>query len=368
MKKRSKIKVIALSVVALLVLGTVYSYYAFAWMFFVQPKDGGYNYGQEIHFVAGSQMQEEGFKDGVGNAVKMHKPIRLAELNDSTVVFADINNHAIRTINLRGEVKTLAGGIDKQGYRDGSVEEAKFDNPHGVAVRQDGVIAVAEVKNNTIRLLIPREENGTITYVVSTLAGISGEGGMRDGENDMALFDSPHSLAWGNKGELYVADIGNSRIRMIYNSETTTIAGRDETGQLDGDLQTGSLKYPMDITTDKEGNIWIADAGTMTVRKWNKATGLSTPFPNAEMAMPHGISMIGSSHIVIAEMYGQRILLYDIKSQQVSTLTGTTEKGVGEGRLTKPAAVLVKGDKIWIADLGNHRIVYVDIPEELLGL
>jgi len=368
MKKRSKIKVIAFSVVGLLILGTIYSYYAFAWIFFVQPKDGGYNHGQAIHFVAGSQVQEEGFRDGVGAEVKMHKPIRLAELNDSTVVFADINNHAIRTINLNGEVKTLAGGIDKKGYKDGRIDEAMFDNPHGIAVRQDGVIAVAEVKNNTIRLLTPLEENGAITYVVSTLAGISGESGMRDGENNRALFDSPHAVAWGNNGELFVADIGNSRIRMINNGTTSTIAGRDESGQLDGDLQTGSLKYPMDITTDREGNIWIVDAGTMTVRKWNKATGLSTPFPNAEIAMPHGISIIEDDCIVVAEMYGQRILVYDIKTQQVSTLTGTSEKGVGEGRLTKPAAVLVSGDKIWIADLGNHRIVYVDIPEELLGL
>ncbi len=363
MIKKKKTKVIVFSILGILIIGTIYIYYSFAWMFFVKPKDGGQNYSQEIHFIAGSETGENGYKDGKGNVARMSKPIRLATLNDSTVIFADINNHAIRAISADGKVSTLAGGPDKQGYQNGSIEEAKFDNPHGVAVRDDGVIAVAEVKNNTIRLLTPIVKNGKIKYTVSTLAGIEGESGMLDGDNKIALFDSPHSVAWGQNGELFVADIGNSRIRMIFNGETTTVAGRYETGKDDGDLQTGTLKYPMDIVTDNLGNLWIVDAGTMTIRKWNKGEGLSTPFPKAEIAMPHGISLINNSSVVVAEMYGHRILLYDIKSEQVSTVCGTTEKGIGNGKISKPAAVLVKDDKIWIADLGNNRIVNVDITK-----
>ena len=360
---KKKTKIIVLSVLGILIIGSIYIYFSFAWMFFVKPKDGGHNYKQEIHFIAGSETGENGYKNGKGNVVRMAKPIRFATLNDSTVIFADINNHALRTISTNGKVSTLAGGTDKQGYQDGTINDAKFDNPHGVAVRDDGVIAVAEVKNNTIRLITPNVKNGEITYTVSTLAGIKGESGSLDGDNKIALFDSPHSVAWGQNGELFVADIGSSRIRMIFNGETTTVAGRDETGKDDGDLQTGTLKYPMDIIADNMGNVWIADAGTMTIRKWNKIEGLSTPFPKAEIAMPHGISLLNNRHIIIAEMYGHRILMYDIKSGQVSTVCGTSEKGIGNGKISKPAAVLVHNNKIWIADLGNHRIVNVDIPK-----
>lgn len=331
-------------------------------MFFVKPKDGGYNYKQEIHFIAGSENGESGYKDGDGKGVRMNKPIRLAILNDSTVIFADINNHAIRTITDKGKVSTIAGGPENQGYQDGLAKNAKFDNPHGVAVRGDGVIAVAEVKNNTIRLLTPKILNGEITYSVSTLAGIEGKSGMLDGINNTALFDSPHSVAWGQNGELYVADIGNSRIRMIYKGETTTIAGNDKTGKDDGGIEQGTLKYPMDITTDELGNIWIVDAGTMSIRKWNKIEGLTTPFSKAEIAMPHGISIKNDRYVIIAEMYGHRILMFDTNSEQVSTICGTTEKGIGNGNLYKPADVLVKGNKIWIGDLYNHRIVTVDMP------
>lgn len=360
--KAKRTRIVIFSISFLLVIGTVYSYFAFAWMFFVKPKDGGHHYHEKIQSIAGSSVGKEGFNDGVGEEVEMNKPIRLAKLNDSTIVFADINNHAIRTISNKGVVKTVAGGLHLQGYQDGPADLARFDNPHGVAVRNDGVIAVAEVKNNTIRLLSPVVNEGELTYMVSTLSGVSGKGGMQDGVNSEALFDSPHAVAWGLKGELFVADIGNSRLRMIHNGQTTTIAGSDKSGEADGVLGQGTLNYPMDIAIDDDGNVWIADVGSMTIRRWNEKEGLTTPFPDVEIAMPHGIALLKNQKVVIAEMYGHRILTYDIPSGKVSTICGTTEKGIGANRLAKPAAVLVKDDKIWIADLSNHRIVNVSIP------
>lgn len=358
MKKR-RLKIAILSIVGILVLGFVYVYFAFAWMFFVKPGNGGFNYNLKIESLAGSKTGDKGFEDGQGSNVLMNKPIRFSKYNESKLVFADINNHAIRTIGIDGVVKTLAGGPDKKGYKDGKVVDAKFDNPHGVAVRSDGVIAVAEVKNNTIRLLTPEssDDEGKIEYIVSTFAGKSGMSGMLDGKNESALFDSPHSVAWGPENELYVADIGNGRIRMIKNGITTTVAGRDKTGDLDGDLKTGTLKYPMDIAVGKNGDVWIADAGTMKIRKWNKKNGLTTPFKNTTIAMPHGIAVVDNEYVLIAEMYGHRILKFDINDGKVSTLCGTTEKGIGAGKLNKPAAVFVNNGLVFVADLGNHRIV-----------
>jgi len=362
-KKNKKIKIVLFSVLGIITIGAIYVYFAFAWIFFVKPGDGGHNYKLPINSVAGSSSGEKGFSDGRGNNVGMNKPIRLSAIDENTLVFADINNHAIRTIGNDGVVKTLAGGPEKRGYKDGNAEDAMFDNPHGVAVRHDGVIAVAEVKNNTIRLLSPKTINGEVKYTVSTLAGKSGESGMNDGKNENALFSSPHAVAWGLNDELYIADIGNSRIRMIKDGKTTTIAGRDESGDKDGDLKSGTLKYPMDIAVERNGNLWIADAGTLKVRKWDNVNGLTTPFLNNRIAMPHGIAVVDDRYVLVAEMYGHRILMYDIKNGKVSTLFGTTEKGIGEGKLNKPAAVFVHNGLVWVADLGNHRIVNTMLPE-----
>ena len=72
-----------------------------------------------------------------------------------SVVVADIFNHAIREVRLDGRVRTIVGGPDRKGYRDGPAEEAQIASPHGVGVSPTGVIAVAEASNHTIRLLTP---------------------------------------------------------------------------------------------------------------------------------------------------------------------------------------------------------------------
>jgi hypothetical protein len=366
MKTKRKITRITLFIIpGILIIAAIYAYFSFAWMFFVKPGDGGKNFQGPISSIAGSDSGLNGFSDGTGIGVRMDKPIRLAVLNDSSIVFADINNHAVRILYQDGTVKTIAGGPGKKGYLDGNATEAKLNSPHGVAVRYDGAIAVAEAGNNVIRLLTPDtfQIDGEINYKVTTLAGIVGQKGMKDGINNEALFSAPHSVVWGPEGELYLADIGNSRIRKIQNGITSTVAGRDETGEGDGPIEAGTLKYPMDITLDNCGNLWIIDAGTLTIRKWNIEEGLTTPFKNLKIAMPHGITVIPNKYIAIAELYGHRILLYDIADGKVSTLCGTTEKGFNNGRLNKPAAVIFHNNKLWIADMSNHRIVYAPIPD-----
>lgn len=359
MKKRTKI-ILWGSVVALLVVG-IYAYNTVLFMFFIEADPMANELRLEIQHLAGAKDGTAGFRDGRGSEARMAKPIRLAPLNDTTVVFADINNHAIRSIDIHGKVKTLAGGPDKQGYQDGPAEGAMFDSPHGVAVRSDGVIAVAEANNNTIRLLSPIK---TLTpaesyYEVTTLAGVPAEGGFRDGQNNEALFNAPHAVVWGPMEELYVADIGNARIRMIHKGQTTTVAGTGKSGGKNGGLAAGTLAYPMDIALDGFDQLWIIDAKNLNLRKWRTNEGLTTPFPELEIAMPHGVAIDQNGDIIVAEMYGNRIVQYDKITGEPTVICGSVEEGNDDSHLRKPAAVLVHAGRIWIADLGNNRIVSV---------
>jgi DNA-binding beta-propeller fold protein YncE len=348
----------------LLVLALVgWGYFAFAWIFFVKPGAGGPNLGLDLVQVAGSPEGSPGFQDGPASASRLAKPIRLATDHHGGIVFADINNHAVRLLQADGTVVTLAGGPDRKGHQDGPAGEARFNSPHGVAVRQaDGVIAVAEAGNNAIRLLTPVAGGSPRAYVVSTLAGFSRKRGMQDGPNETARFNAPHAVAWSPGGELYVADIGNARIRMLHQGVCSTVAGTSRKGQADGDLATGTLKYPMDLALDASGALWIADAGSLTIRKWTRESGLTTPFPGLRLAMPHGITLGPDGAVIVAELNGQRVLSFNPHDGAVTTLCGTTAKGLGQGRLNRPAAVLADGGKVWIADLGNHRLVRVTLP------
>ena len=322
---------ILIALAALLIGAGAYFYFAFAWVFFVSPGPGGVDLGLPITVVAGNG--EPGFADGQGAVVRMDKPIRLAPFGLNSVVFADINNHAIRIAHVDGRVETIAGGPDLQGHQDGPATEARFHSPHGVAVRSDGAIAVCEASGCTVRLLVHEGD----AWMVSTLAGKPGEKGSRDGPCADALFDAPHAVAWGAAGELYVADIGNGSVRVIRDGQVSTVVA-------------DSLKWPMDIALADQGIIWIADAGRAEIRRWHPVEGLGEPLTGEALAMPHGIAVTPSGHLAVAEMYGHRILRLDPASGEVATYCSG---------LNKPAAVLVHAGRLWIADLGNHRIVTV---------
>lgn len=173
----------------------------------------------EMELIAGGK--QAGFKDG--NPGELNKPIRFTPFTDNSVIFADINNHAIRIVALDGEVTTIAGGPDKEGYQDGPANEAKFKSPHGVAYdKSTGKLYVSEAGNHVIREIILSDDG---KHQVGTFAGIPETPGFKDGPVDSAMFLSPHAIILGNEGEVIVADIGNARVRSIKNGMVTTIAG-----------------------------------------------------------------------------------------------------------------------------------------------
>jgi len=357
MKKKTK-KIITISggvLVVLLIAGT-WAFYHWLGFMLVKPilVDAVMEWPMSV--VAGSD--KPGFADGT--SAHFNKPIRLAPFGPDTILVADFNNYAIRRVHLNGEVETLAGGPDRQGHTDGPAAEARFGSPHGVAARADGTIAVTDVDNNTIRLLKPVEDDDAVApsgkYVVSTLAGIPGKSGFRDGPVGQSLFNAPHAVVFGPEGELYVADIGNARVRKIKDGYVSTIAGTGHFGQRDGDITLGTLQYPMDLAIDDDGTVWIADAGTCTIRCWEPRRGLSTPWPDFKIDMPHGLSVTAEGGAVVAEMFANRIVLLT-SEDRVMHLCGLGEKGSGSNQLNNPAAVLLHAGHIWIADLYNHRIL-----------
>ena len=70
-------------------------------------------------------------------------------------------------------VSTVAGSAEV-GYHDGLGTEAKFFWPWGIACDADGNIYVADKYNHVIRRVTPEG-------MVSTVAGVPGEWGYKDG-------------------------------------------------------------------------------------------------------------------------------------------------------------------------------------------
>ena len=294
----------------------------------------------------------EGFQDGIGSVARFRKPIRLAPLTDDTVAVADIFNHAIREVSLDGRVRTIVGGPEKKGFRDGTAEDAQLTSPHGVAVSPEGLIAVAEASNHTVRLLTPTTSpDGGATYEVSTLAGAAGEEGLVDGPANEARFRSPHAALWGPDGDLFVPDIGNARIRRIHDGVVETVAGAEE----------GTFKYPMDVAWAPDGTLLIADAGTNEIRTWTLADGVGTLEISGDLHTPHGVATGPDGTVYVADMAAHQVVAIDPEGR-LSRVAGTGEAGAGPQELNRPAAVLVHAGHLWIADLDNHRIAVIPLP------
>jgi DNA-binding beta-propeller fold protein YncE len=305
----------------------------------------------KMKIIAGTG--EAGFKDG--NPGVLNKPIRITPFDESSVIIADINNHAIRLVSLNGTVNTIAGGPDKDGYLDGDAKFAKFKSPHGVAFNsKTGELFVAEAGNHIIRKLV-LDKKGISKNVVSTYAGVPEKSGFKDDLANQALFNSPHAIILNAADDLVIADIGNARIRIVKEGVVKTIAGTGTIGKLDGSPMESTFKYPMDMVLGADKNILIADAGTNLIRKFINGKSVSTVKFSGELNTPHGIACDENGNMYIADMGTHRILKID-KQGNISTLCGTGEAGSNIEQLNKPAALLVHAGYLWIADLNNHQI------------
>lgn len=202
----------------------------------------------------------EGFKDGLGTTAAFNWPADIVEDAEGNLYVSDRFNHAIRKITPQGEVSTLAGN-GEMGYDDAKGTQARFNEPMGLALGPDNVLYVADSQNHVIRKIIL--ENGEVT----TYAG-SGFEGSREDVRTRAEFRVPTSLAFDPRGNLLVLDRFNHRLRRIANETVTTLMGTGFPERLDGAThESEGFSYPVDMTLDPEGNIYIVDHGNHAVRK-----------------------------------------------------------------------------------------------------
>jgi DNA-binding beta-propeller fold protein YncE len=170
------------------------------------------------------------------------------------IYVASATNHVIREIaeNEDGSfsVSTIAGIPEKKGYKDGAIDSALFNSPHGVLVREDGALIIIDIGNAKLRLI----KDG----FVSTLAG-------KSDEDPLTIdFYYPIDLAFDGN-DIIIADAGNHKIfRIKPGISVEEIVLKD------------TLNTPHGITADEMGNIYIADMGTNRILKINKDGSFST--------------------------------------------------------------------------------------------
>ena len=136
------------------------------------------------------------------------------------LIVSDSGNNLVRQVTSAGAVKTIAGRVEitlSAGSVDGVGSEARFNRPGGLALDRFGNLYVADSGNSTIRVITPAGS-------ISTIAGSVLNPGTNDGVGSDARFMSPGRMAVDSTGNLYVADSGAVR-RITPAGAVSTIPG-----------------------------------------------------------------------------------------------------------------------------------------------
>lgn len=156
----------------------------------------------------------------------------------------------------------FAGRVGVAGRENGKLGVATFDTPMGIACDRSGFLYIADMGNNQIRRIDPNSN-------VSLLAGSpSGVGGLDNGKNRDVKFNAPEAVAVDASGNVYVADTGNNKIRLVRGFETVDVAGDVDGNPGDAMGQGKNVRFntPNGIACDKGGQIFVADSGNQKVK------------------------------------------------------------------------------------------------------
>jgi sugar lactone lactonase YvrE len=204
---------------------------------------------------------------GLASSAKLYLPNGVYVDQSGRIYIVDSNNHAIRKVDTRGIITTVAGTGTVSGYSGdgGQASNAQLNYPNGVYVDQSGRIYIGDSDNHAIRRI---DTTGIINTVAGTgtVSGYSGDGG----QASSATLDYPLGVYVDQSGRIYIADYNNHAIRMIDTTGiintvagTGTVAGFYGNG---GQATSAKLNYPQGIYVDQSGRIYITDTNNQAIR------------------------------------------------------------------------------------------------------
>ena len=333
--------------------------------------------GGTITTVAG--MGGRGFSGdgGPATSASLYGPYGVAVDAFGNLYIADTENRRIRKVSVGGTITTVAGNGGKGFSGDGGpATSASLYTPQAVALDASGNLYIADLNNNRIRKV---SVGGTITTV-------AGDGQVRSsgdgGPATSASLHWPSGVALDLAGNLYIADEGNNRVRKVSVGGTiTTVAGSGVFAGFSGDggpATSAVLYHPCGVAVDASGNLYIADLGNFRVRKVSAAgtittvAGGGTSYPGdggpatstlLKGARAVAVDAVGNLYIADAYQYGPLIRKVSAGGT-ISTVAGGGPGGsLGDGgpatagSLSQPYGLAVDAvGNVYIADAGNNRV------------
>jgi sugar lactone lactonase YvrE len=343
--------------------------------------------GGDISTLAGTG--QGGNNGNQGNATRVHvaQPFGVEIGPAGALYVTEVGNHRIMRVDRKTNQLTTIAGTGKAGYS-GNREEAMnavLREPYELRFAKNGDIYFVEMKNHIVRKI------EALTNTVRLVAGIGTAGfGGDGGAATAAALNNPHSIALDDQGFLYIADIGNHRIRRV-NLETgiiDTIAGTGEKKlPTNESLARGNAMLGPRALYHNKGMLWIALREGHSVWSLNLKSGRlqhiagtgekgftgDTGAPlQATFNGPKGIAVGPQGRLFVVDTENQAIRMIDLKQNVISTVCGFGPQGRGSGgdgsdatkaQMGRPHGICVDANGVvYVGDTMNHRVRFFTAP------
>ncbi len=326
-----------------------------------------------VSTAAGNGIESYSGDNGAATAAQLNIPSAMTLDTAGNLYIADTANNRVRKITPAGTI-TTAAGTGAAGYSGdgGPGPQAQLNAPTGLTADTDGNVYIADSKNNRIRKLLP---DGTLLSIAGNgNASYFGDGGPANA----ASMHAPQGIYFASGERIYIADSGNQRIRELLPDGTiTTVAGNGGRGPNGdgGPALTAQLNTPTGVTLDAAGNIYIADQGNNRVRVVTPDGKISTfagaaafglgdggPATSALLSAPTAVAADSAGNVYVSDTGHNRVR--EISGGTITTLAGTGaccysgDGGpAGAATLNGPSGLLVDAaGRVLVADSENNAL------------
>lgn len=305
---------------------------------------------------------------------------------NGNLYITDTQNNVVREVNSNGDINIVAGTQIPCAYPTavcgdgGGPTDASFYGLRGIAFDNSGNLVVMDTNDSRVRKVV----NG----VVSTIAGngtygFSGDGGPAT----KAELSYPWAGGYDAKGNLYVLDAYNNRVRMIdTNGNISTVAGSGATGCGNGGYSgdngpatSATLNCPIGLDVDAAGDLFISDYYNFVIRRVDK-TGIITtvagtpgkpgysgdggPATAATIAYADRVSVNAAGNLFISDSGNDVIRRVDVVTGIIETFAGNGKFAfAGDGGpalsasfATPTGVVVTNSGDLYVGDIFNNRV------------
>ena len=265
---------------------------------------GGLSYGQtsyRVSTIAGSSFAGDG-----GQAVRaiLQQAEGVAIAPDGTTYIADAADHRIRIVSPNGDINTLAGdGTAGFDGDNGPAAKARLNNPYGLALDRQGNLYIADLGNARIRMVTPDKQIRTVAGGGDIAASESSEGSPATS----LKLKTPRNVLADPSGGFYFSDFDAHRVYFVdFRGILTVFAGTGNPGYGADNIAAirSALRNPAGLAIEPQGGVVIVESGAQRLRRVARgtiATYLADALRNYPLYSPTGVAFDTAGNMYLAD-------------------------------------------------------------------